>query len=327
MTNLDDILKVYLNIDDIFTEHAENEEQYKLFSYTLCKTQDALLNNKEVPCIQAPLIVYQAIKKKLSKTIYTVASASTIFYLFLDLMDDVEDNELKNTIWEELGKEEAINTANSLIFLSFLTLNNLKDKSLSNILKDELWKWGYVLTLGQGKDIASKRIPKFNVNDCLKIIRQKAGASVRMYCRMGAIAATEAKELVDMYGKVGCYWGMAIQILGDYINIWEKVVSTDLLNQKKSLPIAYALQRATDHQKQTLDIALTRANEDKLAHTIIRQILEATNTKEYLFKKIKEYKAKAINYLNIIEQKWHIKNEELAGLINFIRASEKEIEI
>ena len=327
MIELDDIFNVYLNIDHIFAKYAENEEQYKLLSYSLCKTQEALLNNKQVPCIQAPLLVYQAIKKRFSKTIYTVTAASTIFYLFLDLMDDVEDNELKNTIWEEIGQEEAINTANSFIFLSFLTLNTLRNKYMSNKLKDELWKWGYMLTLGQGKDIASKRMESYNINDCLKIIRQKAGASAEMYCRMGAIAATEDEELVELYGKAGRYWGMAIQILGDYVNIWEKGISTDLLNQKKILPIAYAHEHATKEQKRTLYAALNRAYKDKTTHTVIRQILEKNKTKEYLFKSIKAYKAKAINYLHIIERKWHINNTEIKVLIDFIRASDKEMEL
>ena len=318
----DNLLKVFEHINKAFTKYAENEEHYKIISYALAKIQAAILDNIEVPCLYAPLCVYKSIKNKFSSDIYIVAASCTLFYLFLDLMDDIEDNEIKDTIWEEIGVAEGINTANSYIFLSFSILDNFKNKARINDLRNEIWKWGSVLTLGQGKDIASGRKKNMTVDDCFKIIRQKSGASVQMYSRMGAMAATENKEIIEMYGKAGEYWGMGLQIYGDYVNIWEKTLSTDLLSQKITLPVAYGLEMATDKQRQTLMLALGHADTDLIAHTAIRQILERTGTKEYILSQIKKYKSKAIKVLNSIEKKWNLKNDILLHLISSLQSDE-----
>ena len=158
-----------------------------------------------------------------------------LFYLSADVIDDAQDGDLPADVtWPQ-----AINAGNAFLFGAMAAFAAAAPGAP---VANEIGQAGLALASGQALDLASSWDMPMSETEVLSSVRQKSGASMRLYTRMAALAADQRDEIVDLWGKLGDTWGTMTQLKSDLLDL-EEPQSRDLRNRKATLPIAYVLAR------------------------------------------------------------------------------------
>jgi geranylgeranyl diphosphate synthase type I len=106
------------------------------------------------------------------------------------------------------------------------------------------------LTQGQHLDLGFEARTSVTEAEYLRMVYGKTAALIEAACGLGALA--NGSELVAYYEDFGRELGLAFQIQDDLLGIWGdpeitgKPAGNDLRNRKKSLPVAYGLDRSEE---------------------------------------------------------------------------------
>ncbi|HEY5639645.1 MAG TPA: polyprenyl synthetase family protein [Dehalococcoidia bacterium] len=189
------------------------------------------------------------------------ASAVELVHNFSLVHDDVQDDDRlrhgRDTVWAVWGKPQAINAGDALLALAHLSLTEMAGESLfaaSRLLNERTLE----MVEGQVMDIAFEGQPAVSLESYLAMISRKTGALFHAALALGGIAAGAPDEKIAALGRCGRQLGLAFQVRDDMLGIWGDVdrtgkpVAADILRRKKSLPIVFALERATGDDRQRL---------------------------------------------------------------------------
>jgi geranylgeranyl pyrophosphate synthase len=202
----------------------------------------------------------------------TVAVAIECFTCALDLLDDVEDNDQTATM-HVLGQSRTLNVSTTLLMLAQGMILSLSEQNVppTHILRllDTLQDVTLTATAGQHRDLLAEKQSAQEVSqeDCIEIAAGKAGALIRLACRMGALCAGADDVLCDRFSELGELLGIAQQLDNDAHDLYyllrhqplasrpitmeaaQQSVKTDLVRGKKTLPVVIAAQREKLLQK------------------------------------------------------------------------------
>ncbi|MFC1993801.1 polyprenyl synthetase family protein [Chloroflexota bacterium] len=211
------------------------------------------------------------------------AAAVELTHNFSLIHDDIEDESLvrrgRATVWSIWGKPQAINVGDSMYTLAKLALLRLEDVGsthraivcASNLLNEACLK----LCEGQYLDLCYERRLDIGIDDYLEMIGCKTATMFRCSMELGASIGTEDKLLIEQLGNFGYALGMAFQLQDDILNIWgdsnDKVALSDILSRKKTLPVVYALENASDADKDQLKLIYQK---DTLVHADVEEVLK-----------------------------------------------------
>ena len=205
-----------------------------------------------------------------------VAIAVECLICALDILDDIEDGD-QTTIILRLGIPRVLNISTTLLMLAQRILLSLSELGISstrvisfaNILQEAT----LTAISGQHRDIlAEQRVAEsFTIEECIEIAAGKAGSLMSLACSMGAMSASTDNEVIILFSELGKLLGIAHQLDNDSHDLYDilqdqqvsgstiGVVKTDLIRQKKTLPIVLAAHSisvvqnssfATDEEKQ-----------------------------------------------------------------------------
>ena len=193
----------------------------------------------------------------------SVAIAVECFCAALDLLDDVEDED-QTPIMQELGAARVLNVTTVLLTLAQQALLSLSELGVdpANIIRllSTLQESALGITSGQHRDLLSEQRPilDFTREECIDIAAVKAGALLRLACRLGAQCAGADSELLDRFTEFGLLLGIAAQLDNDCHDLYyllqdemptilsedartiPRSVKSDLARGKKTLPIVLA---------------------------------------------------------------------------------------
>jgi geranylgeranyl diphosphate synthase type I len=98
--------------------------------------------------------------------------------------------------------------------------------------------------------------------------------------------ATDDGSVIDAYRGFGWSLGIAFQLNDDLLGIWGDEQATgkepsDLAKHKKTLPVIFALERASDDDRARLRVLLADSEPDPPAIAEARAILERCGAREY----------------------------------------------
>ncbi|PIQ28755.1 hypothetical protein COW36_11685 [bacterium (Candidatus Blackallbacteria) CG17_big_fil_post_rev_8_21_14_2_50_48_46] len=245
----------------------------------LDKLRENFFEDKVFPALMGPWLAWQATGTGVSEqALILLGAAHALFYAFLDLTDDVEDQDLDRQAWPAGSEAIAINTGTSLLFLSLLALDRLQEAEIPTEriaeLRTMFAQAGWLLTAGQHRDLSSKQGHLLLPEDALRTITLKTGTSVKLYFQSAAHLAGANSEVKERLGSLGEQIGILSQIRGDYQNIWGSEISSDLQNQCHTLPVLIGLQKSTGEDRERLELALQRTPYDQAAHTLVRYLLK-----------------------------------------------------
>lgn len=193
----------------------------------------------------------------------SVAIAVECFVCALDLLDDVEDEDQTPSI-RALGVARALNVATALLMLAQQAILSLTQQAVPPrrivSLLDTLQASGLIATGGQHRDLLAERrsAQELTLEECIEIAAGKAGALMRLACRLGALCAGADDVMCEHFSELGELLGIAHQLDNDAHDLYyllqgetsavpptkaeniTRSIKTDLVRQKKTLPVVLA---------------------------------------------------------------------------------------
>ncbi len=192
------------------------------------------------------------------------AAAVELIHNFSLIHDDIEDNSPERrhrpTLWSLWGQAQGINAGDGLFVIARLALHRLLERGVSadkttlafRILDEACLS----LTEGQYLDLSFEGLEAVGLDMYLQMVQKKTAALIECATHMGALLGTEKEGIRENYRSFGHQLGVAFQIADDILGIWGqqeatgKGVGEDIINKKKSLPVAYALEKGNKELRE-----------------------------------------------------------------------------
>ena len=207
----------------------------------------------------------------------SVAIAIECFVCALDLLDDVEDEDQTPSI-QVLGVARALNVATALMMLAQQAISSLSQQAVppGRILSllDTLQASALNAAAGQHRDLLAEQrsAQELTLEECIEIAASKAGALMRLACQLGALCAEADDVMCEHFSELGELLGIAHQLDNDAHDLYyllqsetsavpptkaeniTRSIKTDLVRQKKTLPVVLAARVNSSLQKATAPV-------------------------------------------------------------------------
>lgn len=294
---------VLFQIEAFLAVWDPDQSHYRLIQRALAKLRQDFLADKIFPAMVVPTLAWKALGRLEGPALHTLNAAHFLFYAFLDLTDDVEDQELKDPIWTQLGAPLAINAGTSLLFGALLMLDRLTECKVKTRQVEALRRLfieaGWFLTVGQHRDLASSRAYHLSADDVLKTHRLKTGTSVRLYLESAALLAGAKAPQQKYFAVLGEAMGVMVQIIGDWRNL-QQPISSDLHNRCQSLPLVLLQQHLPITDLEIYQAAILGATRESTAigaNDVIRHLLHKHKISKPLNELLSQSRNKALESL------------------------------
>lgn len=288
----------------LLSELHEDDSHYRLLQRSLGKLRQDFLKDRVFPALIVPGLAWQALGRENSRALWVLNAAHYLFYAFLDLTDDIEDHELTDPLWRQLGDPLAINAGTGLLFASLLMLDRLKGEVKSARTIDALRRLfilaGWQLTAGQHRDLASSRAGVLSAETVLRTHQLKTGTSVGLYLESAALLAGAKPAQRRHFAALGRALGVMVQIRGDWVNVLTPF-SSDLANGCQSLPLALLRGRLEGQDKDIYLAALQQAPQDQAAHDIVRHLLNKYTVTEPMHELLEARRTEVMSLLKRLQ--------------------------
>jgi len=221
------------------------------------------------------------------------AAGMELMHNFSLIHDDVQDDDRERrhrpTVWSIWGKPQAINAGDALATIAGLALIGLAQRGIpagKQLLTHKLIYEACLTTIeGQYLDISYESRFDIAVSDYLEMTEKKTATLIARSLELGALLGSDDDAIIQGLARFGRNLGLAFQVRDDILGIWGaegktgKPWGSDIRHKKKSLPIAYALEKATGRARRVLvDIY----QEDVIDDEGIRAVLEILEDVEAL---------------------------------------------
>jgi octaprenyl-diphosphate synthase len=141
---------------------------------------------------------------------------------------------------------------------------------------------GLTQMMVEGELIQLERIGRIDVSeaDCMELVDRKTARLFSVCARLGVLAAGESPSIEEKLGEYAWNLGMAFQLVDDMLDFTArektlgKPVGGDLREGKVTLPLVYALERATAAERQLVETILLRRSYDEVPFARILSLLE-----------------------------------------------------
>ena len=207
----------------------------------------------------------------------SVAIAVECFVCALDLLDDVEDEDQTPSI-QVLGVARALNVATALMMLAQQAISSLSQQAVppGRILSllDTLQASALNAAAGQHRDLLAEQrsAQELTLEECIEIAASKAGALMRLACRLGALCAGADDVMCEHFSELGELLGIAHQLDNDAHDLYyllqsetsavpptkaeniTRSIKTDLVRQKKTMPVVLAARVNSSLQKASAPV-------------------------------------------------------------------------
>ncbi|MHB8597134.1 MAG: polyprenyl synthetase family protein [Ktedonobacteraceae bacterium] len=214
-----------------------------------------------------PLLIARHVNAFIDDAVVSsIGVAIECFVCALDLLDDVEDED-QTSVVQKLGVARTLNVSTTLLMLAQQALLSLALQNISFdrvlLLLNTLTSSALHATAGQHRDLLAEQRSAKDMTDeeCIEIAAGKAGAIMRLACRVGVIVADAGETFCEQFSEMGELLGIAHQLDNDshdlYYLLQERTstgdavgsemvaesVKSDLTRGKKTLPVVLAAHR------------------------------------------------------------------------------------
>jgi octaprenyl-diphosphate synthase len=141
---------------------------------------------------------------------------------------------------------------------------------------------GLTQIMVEGELLQLERIGRIDVTeaDCMELVDRKTARLFSVCARLGALAGHGDVRLQEKLGQYAWNLGMAFQLVDDVLDFTArektlgKPVGGDLREGKVTLPLVYALQRATASERQLVQTVLRQRSYEEAPFTGILALLD-----------------------------------------------------
>jgi len=194
------------------------------------------------------------------------AAAIELLHNFTLIHDDIEDashsRHGRDTVWRVWGQAQAINAGDGMFALAHLALQRLAEVGVGAPLALEVTRLldeaCLVLCEGQQMDLEFEGRLDVRPDDYLAMISGKTAALMAASTAVGALLGGACQDGVSAFREYGHRLGLAFQIQDDVLGIWGDTAETgkpagdDIVARKKSFPVVYALEHASEGDRRLL---------------------------------------------------------------------------
>lgn len=267
-------------------------QMYEMVRYHLGLDRDGPRGKRLRPLLG--LLAYESLTGE-HRAALPGAAAVELGHNFSLVHDDIEDRDIERrhraTLWAVFGVAQAINTGDTLFTLSRMALHRLTEVGFSDgkvlalmRLYDETC---LALCEGQFMDIwSAEHDESLSVDFYFDMIGRKTAALIAASVQAGAMLATDDRQVIEAYRGFGWSLGLAFQLNDDLLGIWGDEQATgkepsDLAKHKKTLPVIYALERASSADRERLRDILGMSEASAAHINEARAIVERSGARDY----------------------------------------------
>jgi octaprenyl-diphosphate synthase len=265
-----------------------------------------------------PMFVFYCAKlfNNINESTFRGASLVELLHTATLVHDDVVDDSDErrgffsiNALWKN---KIAVLVGDYLLSKGLLLAIKNKDFKLLEIVSVA------VEEMSEGELLQIEKTRNLNISEevYFDIIRKKTASLIAACCSVGAASAGANEEEVAQMKLLGEYIGIAFQIKDDLLDYGSddigKPTGIDLKEKKLTLPIIYTINNA-DKKTRNHIIHVIKNHHDNKAK--VAQVINYVNEHggiEYAKKVMDDYKLKAINILNLQQ------NKEIATNISYL---------
>jgi geranylgeranyl diphosphate synthase type II len=232
-----------------------------------------------------------------------------LFHNFTLLHDDIMDNsELRRgrlSVFKKFGLNSGILSGDLMMVLA-LKLASEDENGLNKDMYELMVQTSIELYEGQQYDVDFEDRNDVRQEEYLKMIELKTSVLIACAMQIGAIIAGASVDYQSKIYEFGRNIGLSFQIQDDYLDTFGdeqvgKKIGGDILNNKKTLLLISALQKADAKQLEALNKWIATDNDDDAKIKAVSQLYIDTGAMEYCRDLSKKYFDDAIVYLNQIE--------------------------
>jgi octaprenyl-diphosphate synthase len=141
---------------------------------------------------------------------------------------------------------------------------------------------GLTQMMVEGELLQLERIGRIEVSeaDCMELVDRKTACLFSVCAKLGAVVAGADSQTEERLGEYAWNLGMAFQLVDDLLDftsrekVLGKPVGNDLREGKVTLPLVYALERATGEERRRVETILRERNYDGVPFPQILAMVE-----------------------------------------------------
>jgi len=206
--------------------------------------------------LSARLCGYKGDYDKTLSVVFEYLHAATL--LHDDVVDDADvrrGNPVAHSIW---GTPATVLVGDFLLARSMAIAAETDSLPIIDVLADTTAQ----MSEGEIHQLLHKGDLTVNEKDYMEVIGRKTAHLIRAACQVGALLARAPEEQVQALAEYGYQLGIAFQMADDLLDytadtkVIGKPIGTDLKEGKLTLPVIYALNRATGEDRRRLEIII-----------------------------------------------------------------------
>jgi octaprenyl-diphosphate synthase len=252
-----------------------------------------------------PMLVFLSAKLfgEVSESTYRGAALVELMHTATLVHDDVvDDSDMRrgffslNALWKN---KIAVLVGDYLLSRVLLLAVDNEEHHLLKIVSTS------VREMSEGELLQIEKARKLDINEDIyfEIIRQKTASLISSCCGVGAASVSDDLELIATMRKFGEKLGIAFQIKDDLFDFESstrtgKPTGIDIKEQKMTLPLIYALQKASRKDKSFIINVVKRHNTNKPKVNQVIRMVQDYGGLAYAEERMKEYYDEALQILD-----------------------------
>ena len=244
-----------------------------------------------------------------------------------DIQDEDETRHNRKTLWAIWGKPKALVAGNVLRGVADVALHALEEEGVET--KRSLKAVGLLtesyleMIEGQYLDLSFEGRPDISMDDYLRMISRKTGALLRCSLNLGAAVGTDDQEAISAIRECGRALGYVFQIRDDVLGVWGeeevtgKPVGADIRRKKNSYPVVYAMESATDEDRDSISSIYLKPELDEEDVDLVLRIMEDTGVREHAQTEAARWADSAMQSIAPLELS-HLHREQIEEFTHFL---------
>jgi octaprenyl-diphosphate synthase len=300
-----------MTVDQIKAPVAKEMEEFEIKFKSSMKSTVPLLDKITRYIVKRkgkqlrPMFVFLSAKVcgEMNDSTYRAASLIELLHTATLVHDDVVDdsNERRgffsvNALWKN---KIAVLVGDFLLSRGLLLSIDNNDFHLLKLVSDA------VREMSEGELLQIEKARKLDIDEDVyfEIIRKKTASLISSCCGCGAASVTSDKSVIEKMQSFGEAVGIAFQIKDDLFDYGDgsnigKPTGIDIKEKKMTLPLIYALKKASYFEKvKIINIVKNNNNDPRKVAEVIDFVIKSGGI-QYAEIKMKEYKDKALAVLN-----------------------------
>lgn len=235
-------------------QHVSSPNQQRLLHSLL----DHFPEGESSPYVDIPLLVYGGITGREAEALPLTALGRFLF-LGLDMIDDMADGDAGDH-WPEQSHSDL--QLGSSLLLSALPQILIAELEVPEEIRTKIQRrfaCGLLeIAAGQQMELEVTAKPDVDPQKVEDSVRAKS-SGIATLASIAAMLAGATQDQVNSYESMGRSLGIAAQLATDFYDLFQAPFSRDLRNGTRTLPIALALEKCSEAEKEILSGPLDEA--------------------------------------------------------------------